>query len=126
LVWATIVLVAVAALCVAYVYEDRMSQDHYLDGHGRIDYYSIGEQATMLTIYFTVGAGDVGGAANVAEDTGAVTVTVNTSVFVPRRGSFKNLAGSFKETTVNLKEPLGERLVIDAETGRSVARIPRQ
>jgi hypothetical protein len=120
------VLGAVAAVAVVYAYEERLSQDHYVAGLGRIEAYAIGAQPTTLTIYFTVGAGDVVDGATVREDTSTVTVTINTSVFVPRRGAFKNLAGYFKETSVTLSAPLGERVVIDAGTGRSVAPSPGQ
>jgi hypothetical protein len=119
-----ILLAGVAAVAVVYANEERLSQDHYMAGLGRIDAYSIGEQPTVLTIYFTVGAGDVAGDASVAEDSRAVTVKVNTSVFVPGRGRFKNLAGYFMKTTVALKSPLGERVVIDGGTGRSIPLSP--
>lgn len=122
--WGLILLAAVAAVAVAYAYEARMSQDHFMDGLGRIDAYSLGEQPTVLNIYFTVGAGDVAGDASVNEDTQAVTVNVNTSVFVPRRGAFKNLAGTFRHTTVTLRRPLGDRVVIDGGTGRAVPLSP--
>jgi hypothetical protein len=80
----------------------------------------------VLTIYFTVGAGDVPGEAGVAEDSRAVIVKANSAVFMPGTGRFKNLAGYFKHTTVTLKAPLGERVVIDAATGRSVPSSPAQ
>lgn len=121
-----LVLGALAAVAVAYAYEERLSQDHYMAGLGRIEAYAIAAQPTMLTVYFTVGAGDIVEGASVHEDARAVTVTVNTSVFVPRHGGFKNLAGYFKETSVNLKAPLGERVVIDGGTGGSVAASPAQ
>jgi hypothetical protein len=93
-------------------------------GVGRIESYAIAQQPTMLTIYVTVGAGDIVDGATLREDANAVTVTVNTSVFVPRRGSFKNLAGYFKETGVTLNGPLGQRVVIDGGTGKIVAPSP--
>ena len=124
LVCVIILLGALAAVAAAYAYTHYMSQDHYMAGLGRIDAYSIGEQPTVLTIYFTVGAGDVAGDASVSEDSRAVTVKANTSVFVPGTGRFKNLAGYFRQTTVTLKEPLGGRVVIDGGTGSSVPLSP--
>jgi hypothetical protein len=124
LLWVVILLAGVAVVAVVYANEERLSQDHYTAGLGRIDAYTIGEQPTVLTIYFTVGAGDVAGDASVTEDSRAVTVKVNTSVFVPGRGRFKNLAGYFMQTTAALKRPLGERVVIDGGTGRSVPLSP--
>lgn len=124
LVWAVMLLSALAAVAAAYTYTQYLSQDHYMAGLGRIDAYSIGEQPSVLTIYFTVGAGDVARDASVSEDSRAVTVKVNTSVFVPRRGGFKNLAGYFKQTTVTLNRPLGERVVIDGGTGKAVPPSP--
>lgn len=126
LVWAVIFLSALAAVGAAYAYTLYLSQDHYMAGLGRIDAYSIGEQPTVLTIYFIVGAGDVAGDASVTEDSRAVTVKANTSVFVPGTGRFKNLAGYFRQTTVTLKEPLGERVVVDGGTGSSVPLSPDQ
>lgn len=43
---------------------------------------------------------------------------------MPGTGRFKNLAAYGMETTVTLKEPLGERVVIDGGTGRTVAPSP--
>lgn len=126
LVWAVIFVAALAAVVAAYAYTQYLSQDHYMPGLGRIDAYSIGEQPTVLTIYFTVGAGDVAGNVSVTEDSRAVTVKANTSVFVPGTGRFKNLAGYFRQTTVTLKEPLGGRIVIDGRTGSSVPVSPGQ
>jgi len=40
-------------------------------------------------------------------------------------GRFKNLAAYGMETTVTLEKSLDDRVVIDAGTGMSVARIPR-
>lgn len=121
-----IVLSVVAAVVAVYAYTQYMEQDHYAAGLGRIDAYAIGDQPTVLTIYFTIGTGDVAGDASVTEDFRAVTVKVNTSVFMPGRGRFKNLAGHFKQTTVTLRNPLGERVVIDGGTGRLVPPSPAQ
>jgi hypothetical protein len=126
LVWAVILLSTLAAVAAAYAYTQYLSQDHYMAGLGRIDAYSIGEQQTVLTIYFTVGYGDVAGDASVTEDSQAVTVKVNTSVLVPGRGRFKNLAGYFRQATVTLTRPLGERVVIDGGTGKAVPPSPAQ
>jgi hypothetical protein len=81
---------------------------------------------TVLTIYFAVGAGDLFGDASVSEDSQAVTVKVNTAIFQPGTGRFKNLAAYGMETTVTLEKPLGDRVVIDGGTGKSVPRTPRQ
>jgi hypothetical protein len=124
LLWTLLLLIAVTALAVGYYYTQYLAQDHYTAGLGRIDAYSVGEPPTMLTIYFTVGAGDIAGDASVTEDSRAVTVKANTSVFSPGTGGFKNLAGYPKQTTVTLKRPLGERAVIDGGTGRSVPLSP--
>lgn len=43
---------------------------------------------------------------------------------MPGTGRFKNLAAYGMETTVTLKEPLGERVVTDGGTGRTVAPSP--
>jgi hypothetical protein len=45
---------------------------------------------------------------------------------MPARGGFKNLAGYFGRATVTLREPLGDRAVIDATTGRPLARQAAQ
>ncbi len=121
-----ILLSALAAVGATYAYTLYLEQDHYAAGLGRIDAYAIGEQPTVLNIYFTVGAGDVPRDASVTEDARTVTVKVNTSVFIPGRGRFKNLAGYFKQTTVTLRDPLGERVVIDGGTGRVVPLSPVQ
>lgn len=124
--WAVTLLGVFAAVAAGYAYTKYLEQDHYAAGLGRIDAYAIGGQPTVLNIYFTVGAGDVAGDASVTEDSRAVTVKVNTSVFMPGRGRFKNLAGYFKQTTVTLRDPLGERVVIDGGTGRIVPPSPAQ
>jgi hypothetical protein len=80
----------------------------------------------VLTIYLTVGFGDIAEDASVTEDSRAVTVRANTSVFAPGTGRFKNLAGYPKQTTVTLKRPVGDRVVIDGGTGRTVAPSPVQ
>ena len=126
LVWGVIALAVLAAVTIVYAYAERLEQDHYMAGLGRIDAYAIGAQPSTLTIYLTVGAGDLVEGATVREDARAVVVTVNTSVFVPRRGAFKNLAGYFRETSVILNAPLGERVVIDGGTGGSVPPSPGQ
>jgi hypothetical protein len=123
---AVVLLSALVAIGAAYAYRQYMAQDHYAAGLGRIEGYSTGEQPTVLTIHFVVGDGDVVGDATVSEDSQAVTVKVNTSILMPGTGRFKNLAGYFRQTTVTLKRPLGERVVIDGGTGKSVSRTPRQ
>jgi hypothetical protein len=70
------------ALVISSPRERARETDHYIPGLGRIDAYSPGEPPTVLTIYFTVGAGDVARDASVTEESHAVTVKVNTSVFV--------------------------------------------
>jgi hypothetical protein len=126
LLWTLLLLTAVAAIAVGYYYTQYLAQDHYTAGHGRIDAYSLREPPTVLTIYFSVGAGDVAGDASVSENPQAVTIRINSSVFQPGTGRFKNLAAYGMETTVTLEEPLGDRVVIDGGTGKSVPRTPRQ
>jgi hypothetical protein len=126
LVWTLLLLTAVAAVAVGYYYTEYLAHDHYIAGLGRIDAYSVGEPPTVLTIYFTVGAGDIGEDASVTEDSRAVTVRANTSVFSPGTGRFKNLAGYPKQATVTLKRPVGDRIVIDGGTGRTVPLSPGQ
>jgi hypothetical protein len=126
LVWTLLLLAALAAIAAGYYYTEYLAQDHYAAGLGRIDAYSVGEPPTVLTIYFTVGTGDIAGDASVTEDSRAVTVRVNTSVFSPGTGRFRNLAGHAKQTTVTLRRPLGERAVIDGGTSRSVPLSPSQ
>ena len=125
-VWTLVLLTAVAAIAVGYYYTVYLAQDHYTAGLGRIDSYSVGEPPTVLTIYFTVGFGDIAEDSSVAEDSRAVTVKANTSVFQPGTGRFKNLAGYPKQTTVTLNRPLGQRVVIDGGTGRTVPLSPGQ
>jgi hypothetical protein len=124
--WTLALLAAVGAIAVGYYYAVYLAQDHYTAGLGRIDAYSIGEPPTLLTIYFTVGFGDIAEDASVTEDSRAVTVRANTSIFQPGTGRFKNLGGYPKQTTVTLKRPVGDRVVIDGGTGRTVAPSPVQ
>ena len=126
LVWGVIALAVLAAVTIAFAYAERLEQDHYMAGLARIDAYAIRAQPSTLTIYLTVGAGDLVEGATVREDARSVIVTVKTSVFVPRRGAFKNLAGYFRVTSVTLNAPLGERVVIDGGTGGSVPPSPGQ
>lgn len=125
-VWVAVaVLVAVlaAAIVVGYVSRDL---DRYEPGVARLEGYALGDTPTQVIVFFATGAGDVVEGPLVNEDAAKVMVTVRTSVFVPGRGRFKDLSATLGRTTVTLREPLGDRAVIDTATGRVLPRQPAQ
>lgn len=109
----------------AFAYVDaEQRKSRYEPGFARIEGYALGETPTQLVIYFVSGAGDVVEGPSVTEGASDVRVAVRTSVFVPGRGTFKNLSGTLGRATISLREPLAARAVIDAESGAPVLRQP--
>lgn len=73
-------------------------------------------------MFFTSGLGDIVQGPSVTEEPGRVVVAVRILVYVPPRGTFKNLVGIIGNASVNLREPLGARAVIDATTQQPIRR----
>jgi len=119
-----VVIIVSAALGIGiltYAYVDS-GMEHFEPGIARTDAYTVGPAPNELTLYFSIGAGDRVDDLIITEEARRVLVTVRTSVYVPPRGVFKDLAARLQQRSVTLTEPLGDRSVIDATTGRELAR----
>lgn len=97
---------------------------HYTPGTARIDAYALTDQPTELKVFFSTGWEDLVEQSTVTEDARAVTITIPTRVYVPCRDCFKQLSATLLETTVNLRAPLGQRVVINGATGAEVRPVP--
>jgi hypothetical protein len=117
-----IAVVAVAAT--VFIWYVEQGKARYDPGTARIHTYAPGASPTELTIFFATGAGDIIEGPSITEEPTRVLVAVRTLVYVPARGTFKNLSAPLGQTTVHLREPLGDRTVIDATTLAPVARSP--
>lgn len=122
---AVVLLVVLGAAALAYAYVES-GKERFEPGVARMDAYSIGSAPNELTLYFSTGAGDRVNEPVLTEELGRVLVTVRTSVYIPARGAFKDLAARLQRMTVTLNEPLGDRTVVDATTGHDLARRPPQ
>lgn len=90
----------------AFAYVDAEQQKtRYEPGFARIEGYALGDTPTQLVIYFVSGPGDLVEGPSVTEGVKDVRVAVRTSVFVPGRGTFKNLSGTLGRTTISLRDP---------------------
>jgi hypothetical protein len=116
-------LVAVLVLLIAG-FEYRLRVGHFEAGLGRIETYAATEDPRTIVIHYIIGAGDEVVGPRVVEDDRNVTVEVRISVWFPGRGTFKNLSGTFMQVPITLKDPLGDRAVIDRNTGKRIQRSP--
>lgn len=121
-----LVLAALAAVLVVLVigFEYRLRAGHFEAGLGRIGTYAVTDDPRTIIIHYTIGAGDEVVGTLVVEDERTVTVEVRISVWVPGRDTFKNLSASLMQVPISLKSPLGDRAVIDRDTGKHVPRHP--
>ena len=121
-----VVLAALAAVLVALVigFEYRLRVGHYEAGLGRIGTYAATDDPRTIVIHYTIGAGDEVVGPRVVEDDRIVTVEVRISVWFPGRGIFKNLSATLMQVPITLKDPLGDRAVIDRNTGKRILRSP--
>ena len=120
-----LVVVVAVVTCIAAVafWYDEMGGTRYDPGTAVIHTYALGERPTEMTIFFATGAGDVIEGPSITEEPERVLVAVRTLVYVPARGTFKNLSAPLGQTTVQLRGPLGKRTVIDATTRAPVPRL---
>jgi hypothetical protein len=86
----------------------------------RIDGYAVSSDGRELTVFGTVGAGDLLDVPVATEETDRVVVKLPSFRFVPANGGFKNLAAYFVQGRVALRDPLGTRRVVDATTGKAI------
>ena len=105
-------------------FEYRLRAGYFEAGLGRIETYAATEDPRTIVIHYTIGAGDEVVGPLVVEDDRSVTVEVRVSVWVPGRDTFKNLSASLMQVPISLKSPLGDRAVIDRDTGKHVPRHP--
>lgn len=119
-------LVALAAVLVVLVtgFESRLRAGYFVAGLGRIETYAATEDPRTIVIHYIVGAGDEVVGPRAIEDDRSVTVEVRISVWFPGRGIFKNLSGTFMQVPITLKDPLGDRAVLDRNTGKRIPRSP--
>ena len=117
-------VVAAAVVGVAaFAYADaEQSKARYDPGNARIDAYVAGTGPNELNLFFVTGQGDIVQGPSITEEPGRVVVGVRTLVYVPPRGTFKNLVGILGNATITLREPLGARVVVDAATQQPVKR----
>lgn len=105
-------------------FEYRLRAGYFEAGLGRIETYAATEDPRTIVVHYTIGAGDEVVGPLVVEDDRSVTVEVKTSVWFPGRGTFKNLSATFMQVPITLRSPLGDRAVIDGNTGKRIQRIP--
>lgn len=119
-------LAALVAVLVVLVsgFEYRLRVGHFEAGLGRIETYAATEDPRTIVIHYIVGAGDGVVGPRVIEDDKSVAVEVRISVWFPGRGIFKNLSGTFMQVRITLNDPLGDRAVIDRNTGKRILRSP--
>jgi hypothetical protein len=122
-----LLLAALACVLVIVVlgFEYRLRAGHFEAGLGRIGTYAVTDDPRTIVIHYTIGAGDEVIGSVVSEDERTVTVEVRISVWVPGRDTFKNLSASLMQVQITLKSPLGNRAVIDRDTGKPVPGYPR-
>lgn len=120
--WALVALVAVLVVLVTG-FEYRLRAGYFEAGLGRIETYAATQDPRTIVIHYLIGAGDEVVGPRVVEDDRSLTVEVRISVWFPGRGTFKNLSATFMQVPITLKSPLGDRAVIDSNTGQ---RIPRR
>jgi hypothetical protein len=116
-----------AALALVFVIlvlglEYRARSGHLEQGVGRIDSYAATDDPRRIVIHYATGHGDQVIGPTLMEDAKSVTVAVRISVWVPGRDTFKQASATLLEVPVTLNAPLGDRTVIDRETG---TRVPR-
>jgi len=116
-------LVAVLLVLVAG-FEYRLRAGHFEAGLGRIGTYAVTDDPRTIVIHYTIGAGGEVVGPLVIEDDRNVTVEVRISVWVPGRDTFKNLSATLMQVPITLKSPLGDRAVIDRDTGKRIPRHP--
>lgn len=103
----------------AYLEEQR---PHFSPDTARLEGYSVSADGTVLTLYGSIGAGDQLDVPVVSEETGRVVVRVPSWRFVPAAGGFKNAAAYMVQSRVTVRDPLGDRTVVDATTGQPLRR----
>ena len=106
----------------AYVYTQLWSE-HYTPGTARIDAYATTDKPMELKVFFATGWQDIVEEPSVTEDARAVAITIPTRVLVPCRGCFKQASATLLETTVTLRAPLGQRVVINGATRAEVPPV---
>jgi hypothetical protein len=121
--WALVALVAVLVVLVTG-FEYRLRAGYFEAGLGRIEAYAATDDPRTIVIHYLIGAGDEVLGPRVVENDRTVTVEVRISVWFPGRGTFKNLSATFMQVPITLKNPLGDRAVIDSNTGKRIQRSP--
>lgn len=99
---------------------------HFTPGVARIDGYARDPGGREITLDIAIGAGDAVDRVDVIEEAGSpgrILVTVRTLVYVPPRGTFKNLAATLTTTRLTLQQPIGDRSVYDLANDRVVKRV---
>jgi hypothetical protein len=114
-----IAIVAFGAGLLTHWYIDYQGP-HFTADVARVDAYAVSADGRELTIFGSVGAGDLPDLLITTEDTDRVVVTFRSFRFVPAIGGFKNLAAYGVQRQTTLRDPLGARTVIDATTGNAV------
>lgn len=125
--WLLIPAVAVIAFGVGVLVSRYVTYDvpYFVPEDARVEGYAVSALDDRdVRLSSLLGFGDLLDVPVVSEEASRVIVKLRAFRFVPARGGFKNLAGYQVRTRAFLREPLGNRTVIDGRTGQVVPRSP--
>lgn len=126
--WRWLILLGLGALAVIVVaftvaqtylnssarYDRRL---HTIDAYQRLD----NPNQIVLDVY--TGSWDAAEEPHVDEDSRQIRVTIWVDIYAPPPGGFQNAARYLHKITVTLRDPVGDRDVIDGATGTPVPRL---